>query len=146
MTGAVFVDTNVLVYARDASEPEKQQKATAWMTHLWASRRGRLSVQVLQEFYVTVTQKLSTGMTREAARRDVRNLMAWRPLTIDTALLERAWTAQDRHRLAFWDGLIVAAGQVAGCRYLLSEDFQPDRQLDDLTVVNPFLRDVASLT
>jgi predicted nucleic acid-binding protein len=145
MTGAVFVDTNVLVYARDVSESEKQRQAMAWMTHLWESRRGRLSVQVLQEYYVTATQKLSPGMTRDAARHDVRNLMAWRPVTIDAALLERAWTAQDRHRLAFWDGLIVAAAQVAGCRYLLTEDFQPDQQLDDLTVVNPFLREAGSL-
>ena len=145
MTGAVFVDTNVLVYGRDASEPEKQQRAIAWMTHLWESQRGRLSVQVLQEFYVTVTQKLSPGMTRDAARRDVRNLMVWRPVAIDVAILDRAWTAQDRYRLAFWDALIVAAAQVAGCRYLLTEDFQPDQQLDDLTVVNPFRREAGSL-
>lgn len=61
------------------------------------------------------------------------------------AILDRAWTAQDRYRLAFWDALIVAAAQAAGCRYLLTEDFQPDQQLDDLTVVNPFLREAGSL-
>lgn len=146
MTDAIFVDTNVLVYARDASEPEKQRQAAAWIAHLWESRRGRLSVQVLQEFYVTVTQKLSPGMTRDAARRDVRSLTVWRPVTIDAPILERAWTVQDRHHLAFWDGLIVAAAQAAGCRYLLTEDFQPDQQLDDLAVVNPFVREVGSLT
>ena len=145
MTGTVFVDTNVLVYARDASEPEKQRQAAAWTTHLWEARRGRLSVQVLQEFYVIVTQKLSPGMTRDAARRDVRNLMAWRPVTIDPAILDRGWTAQDRYRLAFWDALIVAAAQVAGCRYLLTEDLQADQDFDGLTVVNPFLREAGSL-
>jgi predicted nucleic acid-binding protein len=55
MPEAIFVDTNVLVYARDASEPEKQPSATTWMAHLWRSREGRLSIQVLHEFYVTVT-------------------------------------------------------------------------------------------
>ena len=58
MGAKVFVDTNILVYCRDASEPEKQQKAMAWMTRLWETGCGRLSFQVLQEFYVTVTQKL----------------------------------------------------------------------------------------
>ena len=57
MTGTVFVDTNVLVYSRDVSEAQKQKQAMAWMTHLWAERCGRLSYQVLNEFYVTVTQK-----------------------------------------------------------------------------------------
>src|SRR5206468_1853768 len=58
MAGDVFTDTNVLVYSRDTAEPEKQRKARAWMTHLWTTRQGRLSYQVLQEFYVTVTEKL----------------------------------------------------------------------------------------
>ena len=114
MTGPVFVDTNVLLYGRDASEPEKQRKASAWIAHLWSSRQGRLSIQVLQEFYLTVTQKLKPGMDREAARNDVRSLTAWRPLSIDSTTLERAWAAQDRHRLSFWDALIVSTAQVGG--------------------------------
>lgn len=60
-----FVDTNVLVYARDISEPEKQRRASEWLAHLWRSREGRLSVQVLQEYYVTLTQKLKPGLPRE---------------------------------------------------------------------------------
>ena len=62
MSAKVFVDTNILVYCRDASEPEKQEQALAWMAGLWQTGRGRLSFQVLQEFYVTVTQKLKPGL------------------------------------------------------------------------------------
>lgn len=58
MPDLVFVDTNVLVYARDAARAEKQARAAAWMRHLWESRTGRLSFQVLQEYYVTVSAKL----------------------------------------------------------------------------------------
>lgn len=58
----VFVDTNILVYSRDASEPAKQARALAWLEELWRSRRERLSWQVLQEFYVTVTLELDPGM------------------------------------------------------------------------------------
>ena len=61
MSVKVFVDTNVLVYSRDASEPEKQQQAMAWMSHLWRTQAGRLSSQVLIKFYETVTHKIQPG-------------------------------------------------------------------------------------
>ncbi len=138
MSAKVFVDTNVLVYCRDASEPKKQAQTSAWMAALWKQRTGRLSFQVLQEYYVTVTAKLSPGLSRELARREVRMLLAWRPLVVDERLLEGAWLLQDHHKLSWWDALIVAAGQSAGCRYLLSEDFQEGYDWGDMTVVNPF--------
>jgi predicted nucleic acid-binding protein len=65
-------------------------------------------------------------------------LLAWRPLAVDERLLEGAWLLQDRHKLSWWDALIVAAAQSAGCRYLLSEDFQEGYDWGDMTVVNPF--------
>ena len=138
MSAKVFVDTNVLVYCRDASEPKKLAKTAAWMAALWEQRTGRLSFQVLQEYYVTVTAKLSPGLSRELARREVRMLLAWRPLAVDGRLLEGAWLLQDRHKLSWWDALIVAAAKSAGCRYLLSEDFQEGYDWGDMTVVNPF--------
>ena len=103
MSAKVFVDTNVLVYCRDASEPEKQAQTAAWMASLWEQKTGRLSFQVLQEYYVTVTAKLSPGLSRELARREVRMLLAWRPLAVDARLLEGAWLLQDRHKLS-WVG------------------------------------------
>lgn len=138
MSARVFVDTNVLVYCRDASEPEKQAQAAAWMAALWEQQTGSLSFQVLQEYYVTVTAKLSPGLHRDVARQEVRALLAWRPLALDARLLEGAWLLQDRYKLSWWDTLIVAAAQAAGCRYLLSEDFQDGFDWGDLTVVNPF--------
>ena len=65
-------------------------------------------------------------------------LLAWRPLAVDERLLEGAWLLQDRHKLSWWDALIVAAAQSAGCRYLLSADFQEGYDWGDMTVVNPF--------
>lgn len=138
MNAKVFVDTNVLVHCRDASEPEKQAQAAAWMAALWERRTGRLSYQVLQEFYVMVTAKLKPGLDLDAARRDVRGLLAWKPLPVDARVLEGAWLIQDHHGFSWWDALIVAAAQAAGCRYLLSEDFQNGMGVGDLTVINPF--------
>jgi predicted nucleic acid-binding protein len=142
----VFADTNVLVYARDAAEPEKQATAQAWMEHLWANEVGRLSVQVLQEFYVTVTRKLRPSLPAEEARADVRDLAAWRPIRIDEAIVEAAWRLEDRVGLSFWDSLIVAAAQVAGCGTLLTEDLQHDLEIEGLRVVDPFHVPVGSVS
>jgi predicted nucleic acid-binding protein len=134
----VFVDTNVLLYARDASEPVKQPRAQAWLDALWELQRGRLSHQVLNEYYVAATRKLRPGLDRESARADVRDLMAWRPVGIDGALLEDAWWLEARFSLSFWDALIVAGARATGCRYLLTEDLQHGQELDGLAVVDPF--------
>jgi predicted nucleic acid-binding protein len=138
MRATVFVDTNVLVYARDASEPDKQLRAATWMQHLWATRLGRLSVQVLQEFYVTVTGKLDPGLPAAEARADVRALWTWRPVPVDGRVLESAWTVEDRFGLSWWDAQIVAAAQLADCRYLLTEGLQANQEFGALRVVNPF--------
>ena len=138
MTGPVFVDTNVLVYARDASEPDKQQRANGWMSELWASRRGRLSYQVLTEFYVTTTRKLRPGLEPAEAESDVRALTAWNPVAIDLRVFEAAWQAQALFSLSWWDALIVAAAQVSRCRYLLTEDLHAGQDLAGVRVVSPF--------
>jgi predicted nucleic acid-binding protein len=141
----VFVDTNVLVYARDASDLEKQSTAKAWMEHLWTSATGRLSVQVLQEYYVTVTRKLQPGLPTDEAREDVRDLAAWRPVRIDEAIVDSAWRVEDRFELSFWDSLIVAAAHAASCEVLLTEDLEHDLVIDGLRVADPFRTPVGSL-
>jgi predicted nucleic acid-binding protein len=134
----VFVDTNVLVYARDASEPEKHARAFEWIRHLWDTGEGRVSMQVLQEYYVTTTRKLRPGLAPDDARADVRDLSAWRPVTIGLEGLEAAWTIEERFGLSFWDALVVAAAHVARCDVLLSEDLQHGLDLDGVRVVDPF--------
>jgi len=139
MSAKVFVDTNVLVYARDDSEPEKQQKAMAWMTHLWSSQAGRLSFQILQEFYSTVTQKLHPGMDLQSARNDVQSLFAWHPTYVGADTIQGAWSIQDRFKLSWWDSLVLSAAQIADCRYLLTEDFQENQVFGNVRVIDPFL-------
>jgi predicted nucleic acid-binding protein len=140
MTATVFVDSNVLVYHRDASEEEKQPRAEAWVRALWKGRAGRISYQVLHEYYVNVTTKLKPGLSAEEAQEDVRNLIAWKPLAMDRAVLEGAFAVERRFRFSFWDALIVSAAQRADCGYLLSEDLQEGQDLDGVLVVNPFER------
>ncbi len=138
MTAPTFVDTNVLVYARDASNPAKQQRASAWLDHLWTARSGRLSYQVLSEYYVTVTCKLAHPLPPPTAREHLRTLSAWRPRAVDDAVFEAAWALEDSASISVWDALIVAAAQVLGCRRLLTEDLQHGRTFGDVEVVDPF--------
>jgi predicted nucleic acid-binding protein len=138
MSGTVFVDTNLLVNVRDRTEEEKQRRAAEWMAALWDTRRGRLSIQVLQEYYVTVTRKLDPPRTLDEAREDVLSLRAWDPVVIDEGILEDGWAVQDRYGFSWWDALIVAAAVRAGSRWLLSEDFQDGQEVFGLKVVSPF--------
>ena len=137
-TDPVFVDTNLLVCSRDSRDPERQARAMEWMAHLWDTGRGRLSTQVLHEYYVMVTAKLDPGLPPEEAREDILALSFWSPLPLTLQLTEQAWDVQDRWGFSFWDSLIVAAAQSLGCRILLTEDLQHDQELGGVRVVSPF--------
>ncbi len=138
MNGDIFVDTNVLVYSRDASRIDKQTLASGWISHLWKSGTGRLSVQVIIEYYAVVTGKLKPGMEIASAREDVEDLLSWHPLPITPALIVEAWVIQDLFHLSWWDSLIVSAAKILQCTYLLSEDFQHSQEFDGIRAINPF--------
>jgi predicted nucleic acid-binding protein len=142
MSSEVFVDTNVLVYDQDASERSKQPIANRWISHLWQTRRGRLSTQVLSEYYVTVTRKLKPRRPTELARADVRDLTAWRPVPLDKVVIDGAWALEERYSLSWWDALVVSAAQVARTTFLLTEDLQDGQVFGELRVVNPFVHDI----
>ena len=138
MIEPVFVDTNVLVYRFDAGKPDKQRAAEAWLSRLWETRAGRLSYQVLREFYVTVTRKLTKSLDTDRARRAVRTLLAWDPVACNERIIASAWDLEDRYSLSWWDALIVAAAREQSCPILLSEDLQTGQDLGGVRVVNPF--------
>jgi len=140
MTARVFVDTNVLVYARDRTDADKHRRALAWMARLWETRSGRLSWQVLHEYYVTVTRKLDPPRARDDAQEDVTSLVTWRPVALGLPVIDLAWRVEDRYGLSWWDALIVAAAHVGECDYLLSEDLQDGQDFDGVEVISPFSR------
>jgi predicted nucleic acid-binding protein len=139
MSELVFVDTNVLVYAHDADATIKRERAREHLERLWDTDTGRLSVQVLQEFYVNVTRKLTTRVARSKAREVVASYGAWvrEPTTPDTVL--RATDIADLARLSFWDALIVASAEQAGAVHLISEDLNDGQSIGAVKVVNPFI-------
>jgi predicted nucleic acid-binding protein len=138
MTALVFVDTNVLLYARDAAQRTKQPVALDWLATLWRTRSGRISTQVLSEYYVNATRKLQPRMPDADAWEDVRALLEWRPRPVDADLLQRGREIHARHKLGWWDSLVVAAARAEGCTILLSEDLQHGAVYGGVTVRDPF--------
>lgn len=125
------------MYARDSRDPAKRARAAQWISSL-GPRAGHLSVQVLNEYYVTVTRKLRPGLSSQEARADVLDLHSWEPVAVDRTTVESAWMLEDRFSLSFWDALIVASARLQSCTHLLSEDFQQGQDLDGLVVIDPF--------
>ena len=136
---AVFVDTNVLLYSEDGADKAKQARAIEWLQALWTKRCGRMSTQVLNEFYANATKKLKPAMPAGDARAEVRRYQRWQPWVLDHATVETAWAVESRFGFSYWDSLIVAAAKAQGCRYLLTEDLQHKQIIDSVQILNPFL-------
>jgi predicted nucleic acid-binding protein len=94
---------------------------------------------VLNEYYVTVTQKLKPGLDANSARADIKSLFSWNPISVDNSVIEVSWLIQDRYGFSWWDSLIVSAAQKVGCSILLSEDLQHEQNIDGIVIINPFL-------
>ncbi len=135
----IFVDTNVLLYAFDDREPAKRDRARDWLSVCWRARSGRLSTQVLNEFYANARKRFATALSAGDARAEVRRYQRWTPWQIDQATVETAWAVESRYGISYWDSLMVAAAQHLGCERLLTEDLQHGQHIDGVRIVNPFV-------
>jgi len=136
MPARSFFDTNVLIYADDQAVPAKQQRALDLVAEHRRAKTGVVSLQVLQEYFVTVTRKLQVDV--RTARRKIELLAEF---DVATPEVEDILAAIDLHRLhgfSFWDALILRAAKQAGCSVLFTEDMQPAREIDGVRIVNPF--------
>jgi predicted nucleic acid-binding protein len=138
MSELVFVDSNVLIYAHDADAGRKRDRAVAKLRELWESGTGRMSVQVLQEFYVNVTRKIATPVAQSIARETVNSYGAWVREPTTPATVTRAIDIVALAQIAFWDALIVASAEQAGATTLYSEDLGAGQTIAGVTIVNPF--------
>ena len=138
MSDRTFVDTNIILYAKDARDERKQSIAVEAIARGIREATLVVSAQVLNEFYINATQKLVPGMEREHARTVCRSLSAisCEPVTSET--IAAAWDVQDRFALSWWDSLIVASALLAGCTRLMTEDLQDGLRIDGLRIVDLF--------
>ncbi len=137
MSGGLFLDSNILVYAYDEAEGEKCALANQWMRDFWqAGELPFLSIQVLQEFYtVMLRKKVDARYYREVVEH---YLETWPVIENTRGLLSRALDVQQRHQLSFWDANIVAAAQQSGAKELWTEDLNDGQDYGGVRAVNPF--------
>ena len=139
MSDKTFVDTNILIYGHDLDAKAKHEIAKEVLRDLWSSRAGVLSMQVLQEFYVNATRKISSPLSRKAARRVVNSYATW---CVDTVAEDifMAFQIEDEARISFWDALILASARKAGAVRILSEDLNAGQRIVGIGIENPFAR------
>lgn len=132
-----FVDTNVLIYAHNLDAGAKREIACDVLDKLWRERNGVLSMQVLQEFYVNVTRKISAPLPRHSARLVVETYAFW-CMETTAAEISGAFQIEDEARIGFWDALIVSSAVKAGAGRIISEDLSAGQRIAGVLIENPF--------
>jgi predicted nucleic acid-binding protein len=137
MSAKVFIDTNVLVYAHDYKAGHKHREAQMIVRDLRKQQSGAVSMQVLQEFYNTVTRKLASPLPKDEARAIVEDFSYW---CIETTPdeIKRAFQIEDEARINLWDAMIIAAAIRSGATQILSEDLNPGQIIAGIQIENPF--------
>ncbi|MFO7688427.1 MAG: PIN domain-containing protein [Desulfobacterales bacterium] len=139
MSGEVFVDTNILIYAHDLDAGDKHAIAANILRHLWETEAGIISTQVLQEFYVNVTRKIPNPLPKSNAREIIQSYLVWPVELNDAKTILTASEFEERYQLSFWDAMIVAAACNAKVEKILTEDLSHGQTIEGIFIENPFL-------
>jgi predicted nucleic acid-binding protein len=139
MNDKYFVDTNIFVYAHDRAAGAKHKRAAALLEELWDSESGVLSTQVLQELCVILRNKTSHPLSAEELRGLIYDYMSWEIVANTPESILSALEIEVRHRISFWDALIVHAAEYSGAAVLYSEDLSHGHKYGSVRVLNPFL-------
>lgn len=134
----VFVDTNILVYAYDKVAGDKNTIAQSLIQKLWTTRTGCLSVQVLQELYVTLTRKIQPPISSEIASQQIADLGTWRIHEPNAQDVLAAIDLSQRYQTSFWDAMIIQSALSLKCGLVWSEDLNAGQTYDGITLQNPF--------
>lgn len=142
MSASIFLDSNILVYAYDRSEPEKQALALGVLDRLVLAGVGAVSCQVLSEFFTVVTSKISAPLSPTEAYDRIDNfLRIWRILDLTGLIVLEAARGVKEHRFSYWDAQIWAAARLNQIPLILSEDFADQSVVEGVRFVNPFNQD-----
>ena len=141
MKDKIFLDTNVIVYAHDRSSGKKHTIAMEIMEYLWERKKGVISVQVMQEFYVCVTTKILKPLPLKVARKILEYLLNWDLIINDEYITIKAIDLQEKYRFSFWDSLIVQSAIQSQAYTLFSEDLSDGQIIKNVKIVNPFVQE-----
>ena len=136
MTSKIFIDTNILVYALDKAEPEKQEQARELLRKAESDRLGVISTQILQEYYVIAIRKLKVDP--ELAKRIISSLSKFEVVVISQPIIEKAIDISISNKISFWDALIVSSAIAARCRIIWTEDLNHVQSINKIKIENPF--------
>ncbi len=134
----VFLDTNIIIYAYDVSAGDKHEIARKIMVDLWDSGLGVISTQVLQEFFVNITQKIPKPLDKRLTKDILSDLLKWDVVVNDGESILDAVEILFKYGYSFWDSLIIEAAMRSGSEVLLSEDLTHGQKINGLTINNPF--------
>lgn len=138
MNAKAFVDTNVLFYVHASSEGAKHARAKQIAQELWEARNGVISTQVIQELCINARRKMHPPVTTEQLKGVVESYLRWEVVVNTGASVLQALDIEARHKISFWDALIINAAQQSGCEILYSEDLSAGHHYGPVLVVNPF--------
>lgn len=137
--GLQFIDTNILVYAYDSSAEKRHELAQRLLAELWQKGQGCLSIQTLQEFFVTITRKVAKPMSTEQAAQIISDFGHWRVHSPTVEDVLAAIALQERYRLSFWDAMVLTSAERLECAVVWSEDLNPGQSYTTVKVFNPFV-------
>ncbi|HEX7363089.1 MAG TPA: PIN domain-containing protein [Bryobacteraceae bacterium] len=137
MSDKFFVDTNILMYAHDASAGAKHDRAKAVVEELWRDRSGAISTQVLQELCVNLRRKATRPASARTTREIVADYLSWEVMINTGQSILEALSIEERYRISFWDALIVQAAEASGATVLYSEDLSDGQIYNGVRVKNP---------
>lgn len=141
MKDKIFLDTNIIVYAHDRSSGKKNTIAMEIMEYLWEGKKGVISVQVMQEFYVCVTTKILKPLPLKVAGKILEYLLSWDLIINDEYITIKAINLQEKYRFSFWDSLIVQSAIQSQAYTLFSEDLSDGQIIENVKIVNPFVQE-----
>ncbi len=139
MKDKIFVDTNILIYAHDMDAGHKHAIAASVIENMWNEETGIISTQVLQEFYVNVTRKITVPLSPARARGVVKNYLSWHVEINEPDTILFASEIEERYSLSFWDSLIVASAVHAKADKILTEDLNHGQVIEGIAIENPFV-------
>ncbi len=138
MPETYFVDTNILVYAHDRSAGKKHERARGLVEQLWTTSEGALSTQVLQELCINLRRKMANPFSQEEVREVIQDYLRWRVVVNTPESVLQALDIEARHKISFWDALILQAAESSGASVVYSEDLSSGQKYGAVLVVNPF--------
>ncbi len=133
-----FVDTNILVYALAADDPDRAPVAQKLLRELMLAQLFHTSTQVLGELYVTLTRKVRKQFRPAEALNYLDQIAQWPVTTPDSRAVRDAAQLSDRAKLSYWDALVIVAAARSGARRLYTEDLKHGRTILGVEIVNPF--------